>query len=190
MSVATLNASAATRPRPMSVNMFGERFTSDCHARTNNGHPAITTVGIARIACKIVKTVLSSAWRIGMFGKLQRVAITLINERLSSAWRIGMFGKNMSAIARISSGPPSIVPKRNRHVKSRCSGSGVSSSVAAVGSSAMPHFGQVPGPIRSTSGCMGQVYFTPATASIASVCPPRYFAGFCMNLRLHISAQK
>ena len=26
-----------------------------------------------------------------------------------------------------------------------------------VGSSAMPHFGQVPGPIWRTSGCMGQV---------------------------------
>ena len=30
-----------------------------------------------------------------------------------------------------------------------------------MGTSAMPHFGQSPGPSCTTSGCMGQVYFAP-----------------------------
>jgi hypothetical protein len=49
----------------------------------------------------------------------------------------------------------SVHQKRRR--KSASSGLSSSSSPGITGSSAMPHFGQVPGPIWRISGCIGQV---------------------------------
>ena len=46
---------------------------------------------------------------------------------------------------------------QKRRVMSVSSGFGPSSCVTVSGSSAMPHFGQEPGPFWRTSGCMGQV---------------------------------
>jgi len=45
---------------------------------------------------------------------------------------------------------------QKRRVMSR--NSALFSTGALRGSNAMPHFGQLPGPMRTTSGCMGQVY--------------------------------
>jgi hypothetical protein len=39
-----------------------------------------------------------------------------------------------------------------------------------TGSSAMPHFGQEPGPGCLTSGCMGQVYSIALLSAEAGVC--------------------
>ena len=66
----------------------------------------------------------------------------------------------MSAIASTNSGTLSASPTQKRRVIERSSGSGFSSTVTVRGSRAMPHLGQVPGPSRTTSGCMGQVYST------------------------------
>ena len=62
-----------------------------------------------------------------------------------------------SAIASASTGTVSVKPNQNRRVMSTSSGFGPSSPVATTGSSAMPHFGQAPGPTWRTSGCMGHV---------------------------------
>ena len=45
----------------------------------------------------------------------------------------------------------------NRRAMSTSSGLPSSSIEMSAGSSAIPHFGQVPGPIWRTSGCIGQV---------------------------------
>lgn len=51
---------------------------------------------------------------------------------------------------------PALTPKRR--VMSASSGfASASGAAAGSGSSAMPHFGQNPGPRRRTSGCIGQV---------------------------------
>src|SRR5207245_4667467 len=64
----------------------------------------------------------------------------------------------MSPMARASSGSVSTSPIQNRRVMSTSSGSGPSTAPTVRSSSAMPHFGQFPGPRWRTSGCIGQVY--------------------------------
>ena len=54
---------------------------------------------------------------------------------------------------------------RKRRVISTSSSFGPSSAVIVIGSSAMPHFGQEPGPSCTISGCIGQVYMAPGGAS-------------------------
>src|SRR5215470_871187 len=44
----TLSRYAAAVPSPISVNMFGLRFTIDCQKRAKNGHPPQSTTGVAR----------------------------------------------------------------------------------------------------------------------------------------------
>ena len=48
--------------------------------------------------------------------------------------------------------------------KSLSSGLSSASSSGVTGSSVMPHFGQLPGPIWRISGCIGQVYSVPVVA--------------------------
>jgi hypothetical protein len=48
---------------------------------------------------------------------------------------------------------------QKRRVMSTNSGFGPSSMTTVVGSSAIPQIGQSPGSSRTTSGCMGQVYW-------------------------------
>src|SRR5437867_12441490 len=45
---ATLSRYAAPVPIAIRVNMFGLRFTSDCHARTKKGQAPQITAGVAR----------------------------------------------------------------------------------------------------------------------------------------------
>ena len=45
-----------------------------------------------------------------------------------------------------------------RRVMSASSGLGPAAAAGSVGSSAMPQIGQLPGPSRTTSGCIGHVY--------------------------------
>ena len=62
----------------------------------------------------------------------------------------------------ISSGIDSAALTQSRRVKSTSSGFGPSSPVGTpIGSSAMPQIGQSPGPSRTISGCIGQVYCVP-----------------------------
>ena len=59
---------------------------------------------------------------------------------------------------------------QNRRVISTSSGF-VSSPEAVIGSSAMPQMGQLPGPSRTISGCIGQVYCLPASGSAGASRP-------------------
>ncbi len=63
----------------------------------------------------------------------------------------------MSAIAMVISGTLKSAASQKRRVMSRSSVFS-SSPVASIGSSAMPHFGQLPGWSRTISGCIGQVH--------------------------------
>ena len=61
-------------------------------------------------------------------------------------------------IASTSSGTVSATLIQNRRVMSTSSGLTSSSAVAVRGSSAMPHFGQLPASSRTISGCIGQTH--------------------------------
>ena len=67
---------------------------------------------------------------------------------------------NISPIASTKTGSVSTAEIQNRRFISMNSGSGLSSSVISFGSRAMPQIGQLPGPICTISGCIGQVYST------------------------------
>ena len=64
----------------------------------------------------------------------------------------------------MTSGTVKSAASQNRRVMSRSSSLSSSSPVAAIGSSAMPHLGQLPGSSRTISGCIGQVHFVAAGA--------------------------
>ena len=66
----------------------------------------------------------------------------------------------MSAIASTKIGSVNAKPIQKRRLMSASSGFGPSSAVAALGSSAIPQSGQVPGPTCMICGCIGQVYST------------------------------
>src|SRR5579872_1050910 len=75
----------------------------------------------------------------------------------------------MESIASASSGAVRMTAATKRRFMSAYSGFGGASSVVnSAGSRAMPHFGHDPGPIFRTSGCIGQVYSTPATTGSGS----------------------
>ena len=63
-------------------------------------------------------------------------------------------------MAAASNGAVSATLIQKRRVISRSSGFSPSCAVTVRGSSAMPQIGQLPGPGRTISGCMGQVYST------------------------------
>ena len=74
----------------------------------------------------------------------------------------------MGAIARTKRGRDKTALTQKRRVMSLSSASSSPPSAdATMGSRAMPHFGQLPGPSWTISGCMGQVYFP-----LPRGCPP------------------
>lgn len=125
------------------VNMFSERWRSESHPRRKNGAAAQKTTGVA-----------SANWIHWD---------TAIGMRSSKADTIG---KSMD---RTMTGTARAAAIQNRRVMSASSGSGPVASLAFTGSRAIPHFGQVPGPICRISGCIGQVYSTPSDAEVCVV---------------------
>ena len=119
-------------PRPIKVNMFGLAFTKDAHILWKNGHPAQSTTGVASSSS-------TQGW----------------NRARARLWK-GPPG-SMSAMARRNTGTVRARATRRRRVMSFSSGLSSWPRVAASGSRAMPHFGQLPGPGWRTSGCIGQV---------------------------------
>ena len=112
--------------------MFRLRVTIDCQPRTKNGHPPHSTTGADRSSC--------------------------VHSRAVGGSVAASSGAAISAVASANTGRVSARLTQKRRVMSTSSGLGPSSAaVAATGSSAMPHFGQLPGPIWRTSGCIGQV---------------------------------
>ena len=105
---------------------------NDRTPRTKSGQPAHNTTGVARTSCNH-----KYAW-------------------CPIQWPTGT--PTIGNIANSNTGTPSAVATQNRRVMSRSSPSSSGSSAEVTfGSSAMPHFGQVPGPRCSISGCIGHV---------------------------------
>ncbi len=74
----------------------------------------------------------------------------------------------MSPMDMANSGRVNATPIQNRRVKSMSSWFGSATAEKVMGSSAMPHFGQLAEPSFTTSGCMGQVYCPPLGATASS----------------------
>ena len=115
------------------VNMFVERFTTDAQPRTKKGQPPQSTAGVANDNSIHESQPLGNACCAGIPGC-------------------------MSAIAIASNGTVSPALSQKRRVISRNSGFSSSAAVTVRGSSAIPQIGQLPGPGRTISGCIGQVY--------------------------------
>ena len=131
-SATTLYEKATPVPIAISVYMLRLRDTSDCQPRTKNGHAAHSTTGVENRNC-IHADVAG--------------ATSACSESPGTC----------SPMARTNTGKVSTSPIQKRLVMSMSSTFGPSSPVVTSGSSAMPHFGQGPGPTWRTSGCMGQV---------------------------------
>src|ERR1022692_1173021 len=130
---------------PISVNMLGLRLASEVQKRWKKGQPPQSTTGVA--------SANSSQGRIELQG---------LNKYRSPLWMssppINKSGQNMLTIAITSSGAVSARLIQKRRVMSRSSGFSSVAAVTVRGSSAMPQIGHEPGPGRTISGCMGQVY--------------------------------
>ena len=112
--------------------MLRFRVTIDCQPRTKNGQPPHSTTGAD-----------STSWiQSDTVGSIQRARAGAIISPIESA----------------STGIVSTRLIQNRRVMSTSSGFGPSSAANSTGSSAMPHFGQLPGPSWRISGCIGHVY--------------------------------
>ncbi len=108
--------------------MFGLRFNTDCTPRTKNGQPAHSTTGADRTSSTQLCVPIGNSPR---------------------RWPNMASKVTMTVRGRVH---------QNRRVKSRNSGlSSSASSVGSIGSSVMPHLGQLPGIGCWISGCIGQV---------------------------------
>src|SRR5260370_12756656 len=128
----TLYRYATPVPNAISVNMLVLRFITDAHPRWKNGQPHQRTTGVAS--------------RSSSHGNPQ-----FHGDAMNAC------GESMLPMAIAKSGAVSVRLIQNRRVMSRRSGLS-SSAVTVRGSRAMPQIGQLPGPARTISGCIGQVY--------------------------------
>ncbi len=111
--------------------MFRCRLLTDAQPRSKNGQPAHSTTGAASASSS------QSSPRPGSPARL--------------------CGARCRAIARSTSGTAKAAASQSRRVMSASSGLGAAVALASFGSSAMPQIGQLPGPICSISGSIGQV---------------------------------
>src|SRR5436190_21197068 len=110
--------------------------------------------------------------------------------------------KNISDIANKKTGAVNAAEIQNRRFISVNSGSGASSREISFGSSAIPHFGQEPGPSWTISGCIGQVYSAEdretgadrrggrVSCLMSLVSGLRYSRGSAANFALQLGLQK
>src|SRR3984885_8447439 len=123
--------------------MFRLRWRIEDQPRSKNGQPAHRTTGVAN-----ANSSQRSNWPLNLFW---------------SGWP-GNTSETMTA----SSGRVRATPIQRRRVM--LANSGFAESVATTSSSsAIPQIGQSPGPSRSISGCMGQVYLAPSVATNGSI---------------------
>jgi hypothetical protein len=119
--------------------MFRWRWTSDAQPRSKKGSPHHNTTGVASTSCS------------------------------HTAAPPGSNARKCSVIANATNGNDSATPIQNRRVMSASSGLAASAAVGAIGSSAMPQIGQLPGPLRTISGCIGQVHWPAPPIGCGSV---------------------
>ena len=118
------------------MNMFAVRCRSACTARTKNGQPAQNTTGAASTS----STQFPASHQ-------------PVRQDDARDHRRHRQHEDRHGEGRGDPEPPGHVAQLGVVLRRRPAGS------SAPG--AMPHFGQVPGPSWTTSGCIGQVYFAP-----------------------------
>src|SRR5689334_22790722 len=101
---------------------------------------------------------------------------------------------NISPIVMSRIGAVASTLARNRRCISVSSGFVSGSRLTVRGSSAIPQIGQDPGPVRTTSGCIGQVYVVGAAetagAGRGGGASPVYFDGSARNFSRQRGLQK
>ncbi len=117
----------------------------DCQPCTKKGHPPHSTTGVA-------------------------IASSIHDKSCVEIQRFNGQPGKYPPMATISSGVVSTRLNQNRRRISLSSGFSSSSAPAVFGSSAMPQRGQVPGSLRTISGCMGQVYSVFEEDGIGETC--------------------
>jgi hypothetical protein len=122
--------------------MFMLRFWTDCHPRIKKGRPPQRTTGVARAISSQPSVPKDASFSRGRPGK-----------------KSAMVTRNKGTVS------TALHQKRLRILMSSALSS--SSTATVRGSSAMPHFGQLPGASRTTSGCMGQVHSVLAAGASA-----------------------
>ena len=101
---------------------------------------------------------LGQAPGVAYFDRLWDLSFGQLIETLPPACDDAALRRHYELVASAKTGNVRAADIQSRRVISRSSSLGSSSAVPAMsGSSAMPHFGHVPGPLCRTSGCMGQV---------------------------------
>ena len=119
--------------------MLRFQLSSDCQPRTKNGQPPHSTTGVA---------------------SRNSTHCSVCMDRRSG----NRPGAMSASMARINTGKASRVEPQKRRLMSMSSAF-FSSTTMLRGSSAMPHFGQLPGVSCTISGCMGQVYSVRVTGA-------------------------
>src|SRR6266404_4522676 len=163
----------------ISVNMFRLRWTTDAQARSKNGHPPQSTTGVE-----------SASW----------IHTANLSETCGAEPPAIISPMVMSR-----TGVVRIALVQNRRFISASSGFSSCSRVTVFGSRAIPQMGHAPGPVRTISGCIGQVYVTSTaptgaatdgTAGVATgACAiaglsPVYFSGPALNFSRQCRLQK
>src|SRR5712692_7796312 len=140
----TLSRYAAPVPRPISVNILGLRLTSEDQKHSKKGQPPQRTTGVARRNSMPFRTV-----------------DVRCKPSDSPSMESSKTGSDKAALT-----------QKRRRIESY-SGSASTPAKMSKGSSAMPQMGQLPGPNRMISGCIGQVYrfFSPSDAASDAVVP-------------------
>ncbi len=131
-----LYTQATPTPSAMSVNMLRLRVTTERQPRTKNGQPPQRTTGVAR---------RNSVHDSAVSGKSR-----------ASRPPPGRY----APIAMARTGSVRTALTQNRRRMSTSSGFSSSARVTVLGSSPMPQIGQLPGSLRTTSGCIGHTYST------------------------------
>ena len=130
-SATKLNKYAAAVPMPIRLNILRWPVLKDATARSKNGQPAHSTTGVARPNCSQLKMFMPKTSCRCIPGSISAM---VINKSGKLSTTLNLKRRVISLSSLVSS-----------------------SALASLGSKAMPHLGQVPGPTCSTSGCIGQV---------------------------------
>ena len=179
--------------------MFRLRFTTEAQPRSNSGHPAQSTTGVASNS-SIHGIQRPSARCTGIPRKNSDMPSRnsgTVNTRLHQNRRLMCSSSGFpssSETVRGSSAMPQMGQKPGSlRTICGCIGQVHSSRVAGAGvasSSAIPHFGHGPGVSASTSGSMGHTHFVPGGAATGrALSLPRNFCGSASNFALQDALQ-
>src|SRR5207245_6924498 len=125
---ARLSRYAAPVPRPIRLNILGLRLRSEDQNRRKNGQPPHSTTGVAR---------------------MNSMPFLIVGARCRPS--------ESPSIESNNTGKENAALTQKRMRMDSYSGSASTSAKTSMGSSAIPHFGQIPGPIWTISVYIGLV---------------------------------